>query len=127
MQEALTSAEPPAVGMIGLFSNAYLCVDAAVAAEMENDLQIVAFDFEEETLAYMDQGFIQVTHAQRQYYMGYLIPYIILAADVIGLEETKAFFSEILVEDDKIHTGLDVVQTDQLEEYNQFLESLGIS
>lgn len=30
------------------------------------------FDFEPATLAYMDGGYIQVTHVQRQYYVGYL-------------------------------------------------------
>jgi ribose transport system substrate-binding protein len=126
LESALQDADPPAVGMLGLFSNAYLCADAAESAGMSEDLKIVAFDFDPQTISYMKQGIIDATLAQRQYYMGYLLPYILFSAKVLGLEETKELFSSIIYENELIYTGLDLVQNDQLEEYNSFLNSLGI-
>ena len=126
MSDALVDADPKAVGMLGLFSNAYQCVDAAISAGMENQLKIATFDFEAETLAYMEDGLIQVTHGQRQYYMGYLIPYILVASKMFGVEETKSLLSDIVVSGDIIDTGLDIVEADELAEYNDFLISLGI-
>ena len=74
----------------------------------------------------MELGQIQVTHAQRQYYMGYLIPYLLYASNALGMPAAKALVQDLLVDDTHLDTGLDVVPADGVAAYNAFLDSLGI-
>jgi ribose transport system substrate-binding protein len=111
---------------MGVFSTSFLCVEAAMAAGMENDIKMVAFDAEPQTLDYMEQGLIQATHVQRTYYMGYLAPYLLYAVNAIGMEETKALVSDLMVDDERIDTGLDVIPADGIEAYNDFMDALGV-
>jgi ribose transport system substrate-binding protein len=128
MTSSLMTSDPPVVGMIGLFSNAFRCGDAAVAAsKTSSDIKIVAFDFDPQTVAYMQSGLIEATHIQRQYYMGYLVPYLLYAFNVLGLDKTKAIIAPQMVDDSRFNTGFDVVLGSQLDQYNAFLDSLGIS
>jgi ribose transport system substrate-binding protein len=127
MTAALQTASPPPVGMIGLFSNAFLCGDAAIAAGLTAaDVKIVGFDFEAGTLAHMQNGVIQATHVQRQYYMGYFLPYLLYSINVLGLDKTKTIIAPQMVDDSRFNTGLDVVRADQLDQYNAYLDTLGI-
>lgn len=127
MADSITAANPPAVGMIGLFSNAYRCAKAAeLASKTKDDIAIVGFDFDPKTLAYMQSGLIRATHAQRQYYMGYLMPYLLYSVNALGMEKTKEIMSHHMVDDARIDSGLDVVGATQVDAYNNFLDSLGI-
>ncbi len=74
----------------------------------------------------MQSGLIQVTHAQRQYYMGYLTPYILYGINALGASEMKKLISSHLVDEHRLDTGLDVVAADKLEDYYSFLDKLGI-
>lgn len=125
MQAIMETADPPIVGCIGVFSNSHLCASAAEKAGV-SDIKVAAFDFEAETLAFMESGKIQATHVQRQYYMGYVIPYLLYASKVLGIEQTKALISDIMVDSVTIDTGLDVVSGDTLDAYYTFLSSLSI-
>jgi ribose transport system substrate-binding protein len=127
LKTALETADPKAVGMIGMFSNAYVCADAAVAAGVIDDIKIAAFDFDLKTIQYMENGQIQATHTQRQYYMGLLVPYILYSSIVMGVDETKNLILEIMESDGIIDTGLDVVTADRLGEYNDYLDMMGIA
>lgn len=128
MVDAINAANPPVVGMIGMFSNAYRCAMAAEATgKTGSDIAIAAFDFDAKTVAYMQSGLIKVTHAQRQYYMGYLTPYILYGVNVLGKDKTKALLATVMVDDHRINSGLDVVPADKLDQYYTFLEKLGIS
>ena len=80
----LQAADPPAVGMLGMFANSYLCVDAAEDAGVMDDVKIAAFDFDAKTLQHMTDGKILATHGQRQYYMGYLAPFVMRAPSESG-------------------------------------------
>ena len=86
MTDALKTLDPPVVGMLGMFSPTYRCARAAEAAARltGDDVTIVGFDFEPETLSYMQSGMIKATHAQRQYYMGYIVPYVLYSMKVLG-------------------------------------------
>lgn len=116
----------PVVGILGVFANAYSGADAAVAAELTTLPVIVGFDFLPETLDYMAQGVIAATHAQRQYYMGYLSVYATYAIEVLGLERTKAALANHLVRGNQVDTGLDVIHADELEQWTVFVSELGI-
>jgi ribose transport system substrate-binding protein len=122
-----TTADPPIVGMAGMFSNAFECAQAAEAAGKTGDtIAIVAFDFDPNTVTYMQKGFIKATHAQRQYYMGYLTPYVLYGMNVLGKAKTKEILSAQMVDQFSFNTGLDVVQASQMDAYSAFLDQLGI-
>jgi ribose transport system substrate-binding protein len=127
MRDVITSADPAVVGMLGLFSNAHRCASAAeMAGKTGTDIAIVAFDFDPKTLNYMQSGFIRATHAQRQYYMGYIVPYLLYGINALGMEKTKEIMAPHMVDAARIDSGLDVVGADQVEQYNAFLDSLSI-
>lgn len=126
LKETMEALDPSPIGCLGVFANAYACAVAAEELGIIDDIAIAAFDFEPETLVLMEEGKIQVTHVQRQYYMGYLVPYLLYASNVLGVSETKALISDIMVDDDRVDTGLDVVAADKLDDYTLFLESLGL-
>jgi ribose transport system substrate-binding protein len=127
MTTALTDADPPAVGMLSMFSPTFRCARAAEDVGLNgDDLSIVGFDFEPETLEYMHQGLIKATHAQRQYYMGYLVPYMLYSMKALGVSKTMDIISPHMADESRFNAGLDVVNADQVDEYNAFLDSLGI-
>jgi ribose transport system substrate-binding protein len=122
----IQDANPPVVGMMGMFSDAYRCAMAAEAAGMAaGDVKIAAFDFDANTVNYMRSGYIQATHAQRQYYMGYVVPYILYGINALGLDQTKAILQNQMVDATSFNTGLDVVPASNLDGYYSFLDSLG--
>ncbi len=123
----ISEANPPVVGMMGMFSNAHRCATAAEAAGLTaSTVTIAAFDFDPKTVEYMRSGMIKATHAQRQYYMGYLTPYVLYGMDVLGVAKTKALLSGQMVDDYRFNTGLDVINATQLDQYYSFLDSLGV-
>jgi ribose transport system substrate-binding protein len=128
MTAMIQTADPPVVGMLGVFSNAFHCAEAAAAAgKAAGDIKIAAFDFDPQTLANMQSGMIQATHVQRQYYMGYLLPYVLYSINALGLDKTKEILAPHMVDAYRFNTGLDVVGASQVTDYNNFLDALGIS
>jgi ribose transport system substrate-binding protein len=127
MADLFANASPPVVGMMGMFSNAWECAQAAeTAGKTGTDVAIVAFDFDPKTVQYMQSGLIKATHAQRQYYMGYMTPYVIYGMNVLGKEKTKQLLSAQMIDQYQFNTGLDVVPADKMDAYAAFLDSLGI-
>ncbi|WP_437813556.1 sugar ABC transporter substrate-binding protein [Sorangium sp. So ce1078] len=124
MKDTLEAADPPVVGLLGLFNVSYRCAMAADAAS-KPDIPIVAFDFDPKTVDYMRKGRIKATHTQRQYYEGYLVPYILYGIKAIGLDATKDILAPQMVDDDRVNTGLDVVPGDKIDAYYDFLSSIG--
>ena len=122
---ALETADPPAVGCLGMFNISYQCADAVATAGMQSQVKVVAFDTELKTMEYMNQGLILATHVQRVYYMGYLVPYLIYSINNLGLAQTKALLSDIMVDDYRVDTGLDVIPADGIDAYNAFQSQLG--
>lgn len=127
LTDQIQNASPPVVGMMGMFSVAYRC---AIAAENSGktgaDIAIVGFDFETKTVDYMRSGLMKATHAQRQYYMGYMVPYVLYGINALGLDKTKAIISPQMVDTTRFDSGLDVVGADKLDAYYAFLDSLGL-
>lgn len=123
----IATSDPPVVGMIGMFSNAYECAQAVEAAgKTASDIAVVAFDFDTKTVGYMQSGLIKATHAQRQYYMGYLTPYVLYGINILGEAKTKEILAAQMIDEFQFNTGLDVVPHDQYAEYQNFLDGLGI-
>jgi ribose transport system substrate-binding protein len=127
MTTALADADPPAVGMLSMFSPTYRCAQAAEAAGLTaEDVTIVGFDFEPQTLSYMQSGMIKATHAQRQYYFGYMAPYVLYSLSTLGTEKTMDILAPQMVDATRFNAGIDVVRSDQVEDYNAYLDSIGI-
>ncbi|WP_438026636.1 substrate-binding domain-containing protein [Sorangium sp. So ce233] len=124
MKTQIETADPPVVGMLGLFNISYRCAMAAEAADKQ-DIPIVAFDFDPKTVNYMREGRIKATHIQRQYYQGYLVPYILYGIKSIGLDATKEILAPQMVDGSRVNTGLDVVPADKIDAYNDFLDLIG--
>ncbi|WP_437571737.1 substrate-binding domain-containing protein [Sorangium sp. So ce542] len=123
MTAEIAAADPPVAGLLGLFNVSYRCAMAAEAAG-EVAIPIVAFDFDPMTVEYMRQGRISATHIQRQYYQGYLVPYILYGIKNLGLEATKKILAPQMVDGARVNTGLDVVRGDKVDAYNDFLSSI---
>ena len=124
---AITDADPPVIGMMGMFSDAYRCAMAAEAVgKTGDDIAIAAFDFEPKTVEYMRSGFIKATHAQRQYYMGYMTPYVLYGFKALGKDATKAILAPQMVDGFRFNTGLDVIPAAKLDGYYSYLDGLGI-
>ncbi|XYH98423.1 sugar ABC transporter substrate-binding protein [Sorangium sp. So ce1128] len=123
MKEQIEAADPPVVGLLGLFDIAFRCAMAAEAAG-KPDLPVVAFDFHPRTVDYMRQGRIKATHIQRQYYQGYLVPYILYGIKNIGLQATRKVLAPRMFDDSRFNLGLDVVPADKIDAYNDFLDMI---
>ncbi|WP_437930072.1 substrate-binding domain-containing protein [Sorangium sp. So ce291] len=123
MRGEIEDADPPVVGLMGMFSDSYRCVLAADAAGAP-DLPVVAFDFAPQTADYMRQGRIKATHVQRQYYEGYLGPYIVYGIKSIGLDATKKILAPQL-KGNQFDLGVDVVPSDKVDAYIGFLDEIG--
>ncbi|WP_437767853.1 substrate-binding domain-containing protein [Sorangium sp. So ce764] len=130
LKSLIMSADPPVVGMIGMFNISYRCVMAAEAAGRP-DMPVVTFDFDPKTVEYMQKERIKATIVQRQYYEGYLVPYILYGIEHIGLEATKEILRPLMVDENKmpdehrVNIGVDVVPQDKFDEYNDFLDQIG--
>ncbi|WP_433934286.1 substrate-binding domain-containing protein [Sorangium cellulosum] len=124
MKDQIETADPPVVGLLGLFNLSFRCAMAAEAAGKQ-DLPVVAFDFDARTVDYMREGRIKATHIQRQYYEGYLVPYILYGIKSIGLDATRRILAPQMVGDSLFNLGLDVVPGDKVDAYNEFLDSIG--
>lgn len=127
MTDALMTADPPAVAMLSMFSPTYRCARSATAAGLTgDDITIVGFDFEPETITDMQSGMIKATHAQRQYYFGYMLPYVLYSMKVLGMQKTLDILAPEMVDETSFNAGIDFVRNDQVDEYNAYLDSLGI-
>ncbi|XXT24186.1 substrate-binding domain-containing protein [Sorangium sp. So ce429] len=124
MKVQIEAADPPVVGMLGLFNISYRCVMGADAAGIP-DVPIVAFDFDPRTVDFMRKGRIKATHTQRQYYEGYLVPYILYGIKTIGLDATREILAPLMDGDSRVNIGLDVVPSDKIDAYNSFLDEIG--
>jgi len=69
---------------------------------------------------------IQATHVQRQYYMGYLVPYAIYSIKTLGMERTVELLGDRMISAAVFDTGVDVVAASDVDDYNNFLDDLGI-
>ncbi|WP_437726087.1 substrate-binding domain-containing protein [Sorangium sp. So ce861] len=124
MRALIETADPPVVGLLGLHDISYRCA-MAVEAAGRTDLPVVAFDYDLKTVEYMRQGIIDATHTQRQYYAGYLVPYILYGIRTVGLEATKEALAPQMFDDSRLDVGLDVVLSSKVDEYNRFLDAIG--
>lgn len=104
---------------------------AVKQADKVGVLKVVAFDAEPETQACTEEGVIQAMIGQRVFFYGYLSGYVMYTMSIIGEEETMAVLDPYLDElgDEgkiRLNTGVDVIKAETLEQYKEYLSSIGI-
>ncbi|WP_437874666.1 substrate-binding domain-containing protein [Sorangium sp. So ce513] len=124
IRSRIAAADPPVLGIVGVFDISYRCAMGADAARRP-EIPIVAFDFDPRTVEFMRQGRIKATVIQRQYYQGYLVPYILYGIKTLGLDGTKEILAPLMEGDSTVDTGTDTVPADKIDAYNDFLDTIG--
>jgi ribose transport system substrate-binding protein len=99
---------------------------AVKAAGKEGEVHIVSFDVTDEHLYLIDEGLIDATIAQKQYFMGYEGVRIINQINEEGLEAVLDSLPKNEDGDYIIDTGVDVVSKENLEEYLKQMDKWGI-
>lgn len=92
-------------------------------------IKIVCFDTTTDILQYVKEGVIQATMGQRPYMMGYLSVVTLYLMSKTGVQNTLAMLPKIEVEgitDYVIDTGVDIVTPQNLSNYLETMEKLGI-
>jgi hypothetical protein len=88
------------------------------------DVVLVGFGLAPETVELMQARIIHATLAERRYYLGYLLPYVLYGFDVLGAERTRYILTPHLVDERRLHLGLDAVLATELDEYFQYTRQL---
>jgi ABC-type sugar transport system substrate-binding protein len=86
------------------------------------------FDLEPATKTLLQEGSINATVVQRPYFMGYLDVYILDAMKVNGVAPTMSLLAPWLTGDNKdiIDTGINVITPSNLNDFDDYLSSLGL-
>jgi ribose transport system substrate-binding protein len=136
LEKALSNAEtalqkyPDLAGFITIYSyNGPLAGQAVKAADKAGKVKIVAFDAEPETQKLAEEGVVQAMIGQRVYFYGYLSGYVMHSMTVLGKDETMRLLQPYLIGDKKDHldTGIDVIYSDSIQQYKDYLDSVGIA
>lgn len=114
-------------GLLCMYSNSARCAEAVEAVGKLGQVQIVGFDMQADTKAYFDKGYFYGIAVQRQYYMGELGVLVPYALNVLGPALTAQILQPLLVGDDFVDTGIDIITTANFSDYMAFLNSLGIN
>jgi len=134
-EQALVSY-PDVKGMIGFYSYNGPAIGQALKAAGRDDITLVAFDLEPETITLLREGVVSAAIGQRVYYYGYLSTYILYSMATLGADETLALLDDYLINrvqgdeaspKDIIDTGADIVTPDTLDAYLEYLASIGIA
>jgi ribose transport system substrate-binding protein len=133
--KALDNAEsaidkyPDLAAFVGIYAfNGPAAGQALRVSGKVGKIKIVAFDMLPETITLVRDGVISTAIVQRPYYWGYLSTYVLYAMSVLGPDETMKLLTSYLSGDkhDILDTEVDVVSTENLSKYLDYLESIGI-
>jgi ribose transport system substrate-binding protein len=116
-------------GFFGAFANGGPVIGKVLQATGNvGKIKVVAFDTEAETQRFLADGTIGVMIGQRPYMMGYLSIYVLYSVTVLGKAPTLATLKPYLSgpNSDLLDSGFDVVTTQSLPAYKEYLKSVGI-
>jgi ribose transport system substrate-binding protein len=117
-------------GIVGIYAyNGPIALGVLEAQQKVGSLKLVAFDLDPTTLDGLAAGTVDAAIGQRPYWMGYLSVYSLYAMKALGPEQTMNVLAPFLSgpNGDVFSTGQDVVTPDTIDQYRDYLESLGIS
>lgn len=125
MAENALLAHPDLAAFYGVYAfNGPAAAKAVRAANKAGQVKIVCFDATPEHIQYIKEGIITATLAQRPYMMGWKSVELLYRIKSEGQERVLASLSPR--EDKKVDTGVDLVTSESLADYQQKLKSLGI-
>ncbi|MEZ4670850.1 MAG: substrate-binding domain-containing protein [Anaerolineae bacterium] len=128
--ETALTTYPDLKGMIGIYSyNGPAAIQALKTSDAVGRVKLVAFDLAVETMKGLEEGVVSAAIGQRVYHYGYLPVYILHAMSVLGVDATMEMLAPYLSGDNKdlLDAGADVVTPDNLAQYREYLESIGIA
>ena len=121
--EDAIQAFPEIDGFLGIWSyDAPAITQAVIAAGKQDQIKVISFDAEPQTLVHLEKGEIEATVVQKPYLFGYLSVQLIYAMKVLGVEAVQ----EVLPEDGVIDTGVQVVTPENIKEFRAYLDDLGV-
>ncbi len=121
--EDAIQAFPGINGFLGIWSyDAPAITQAVIAADKQDQIKVVSFDAEPQTLVHLEKGEIEATVVQKPYLFGYLSVQLLYAMKVLGVEEVRAALPEKGI----IDTGVTVVTPDNVGEFMEYLKGLGV-
>jgi len=121
--EDAIQAFPDINGFLGIWSyDAPAITQAVIADDKQDQIKVVSFDAEPQTLDHLEKGEIEATVVQKPYLFGYLSVQLLYAMKVLGVEEVQA----VLPEKGIIDTGVTVVSPDNVGEFMEYLKGLGV-
>ena len=125
VEEAITKYGDQVQGFLGLFSyNGPAIVQAVTQGGKREKYKIVAFDAEPVTLQQLEQGNIDATIVQKPYDFGLLSTKLLTLINRKGWPEAKR---EMSIPDNGIYdTGVERVTPENVRQYRQNLENLGV-
>lgn len=129
VEDALAE-NPDLDGMVTIYAyNGPIALGVLEDQDKAGDVKLVAFDLDAATLEGLEAGTVHAAIGQRPYWMGYLSVYILYAMDALGVEETLEVLEPWMSGDNRdiFSTGQDIVTPESLEQYREYLTSLGIS
>jgi ribose transport system substrate-binding protein len=126
--EAL-SQYPDLAAFVGIYSyDGPAAGNALKTANKVGVVKLIAFDLEPETMTQLQEGVVAAAIGQRPYFMGYLSVYTLYALSTVGSDQTLALLRPYMSGDhaDTIDTGVDIVTPENLPQYSDYLNSIGI-
>jgi ribose transport system substrate-binding protein len=117
------------VGLMGIYAyNGPAIRDVLLERGVADDYRVVAFDLEQPTLEGLADGTIDAAIGQRPYWWGWLGIRVLFAMDRLGPDATLQVLAPHLSGPnmDILSTGQDVVTPETIDEYNEYLQELGI-
>jgi ribose transport system substrate-binding protein len=117
------------VGLIGIYAyNGPAIREVLIERGVTADYKLVAFDLETATLEGLADGTVHAAIGQRPYWWGFLGVRVLFAMDRIGPAATLDALAPYLSGDamDILSTGQDVVTPETIDQYNEYLQELGI-
>lgn len=127
--EAAIDKYPDLAAFVGIYAfNGPAAGQALRVSGKVGKIKIVAFDMLPETITLVRDGVISTAIVQRPYYWGYLSTYVLYAMSVLGPKETMTLLTPYLSGEshDILDTQVDVVTTETLADYLNYLESMGM-
>ncbi|MCD6352102.1 MAG: substrate-binding domain-containing protein, partial [Armatimonadetes bacterium] len=122
--EDTLQAMPDVNVLLGLWSYNLPAIAAAVSeAGKKDQITVVGFDADPATIEALKKNQVDATVVQRPYYFGYLAVMILYDMAHCGVEATQKMLPQ---PDHIIDTGVEVVTPDNLEEFYQRLQKLGL-
>jgi ribose transport system substrate-binding protein len=121
---------PDLDGIIGIYAyNGPIAMGVLEDRKLTGSLKLVAFDLDAQTIAGLKNGTVDAALGQRPYWMGYLSVYILYAMSALGEDATMDLLAPWLGGErgDLFDSGHDVVTPENIDQYEAYLSSLGLS